>query len=72
MNQNPDEGMSKAHWASSQIDAADRSQDAYRASRETRLKSWNWFDRITTFVPAAIAGLFFLLILFWVIRLFVA
>ena len=60
-----------AQWANRQIVAAERKQGAYRASRETRSKSWHWTDIVSTFVPVAMAVLFLLLMLFWVIRLFV-
>ena len=33
-----------AQWANRQIVAAERKQGAYRASRETRSKSWHWTD----------------------------
>ena len=53
------------------IQAAERNQDIYRESREIHSKSWHWMDVVSAFVPAAIAGLFLLLTLFWVIWLFV-
>ena len=58
-------------WAVDQIQVAERNQDIYRESREIHSKSWHWMDIVSTFVPVAIAVLFLLLMLFWVIRLFV-
>ena len=73
MNENPYQGSnSKAQWASNQIQAAERNEGAYRASLETGLRSWHWVDKMTTLIPAAIAGLFVLLVLFWIIRLIMA
>ena len=56
-------------WAVDQIQVAERNQDIYRESREIHSKSWHWMDVVYTFVPTAIAGLFLLLTLFWVIWL---
>ena len=76
MSQNPyqpgaEESAEGAQWAANQINAAERNEGAYRASRETRSRSWHWKDIVSTILPGAIAGLFLLLMLFWVVRLFV-
>ena len=73
MSQNPYQPggeESGARWATNQIQAAERNEEAYRSSRETRAKSWHWLNAVLTFAPAAVAGLFLLLMLFWIIRLF--
>ena len=77
MSQNPyqpgaEESAEGAQWAANRINAAERNEGAYRASRETRQKSWHWLDIVSTYGPMAIGGLFLLLMLFWVVRLFLA
>lgn len=67
-----EESMRGAQWANNRIEAAERNEGAYRASRETRSRSWHWKDIASTVLPGAIAGLFLLLMLFWVVRLFVS
>ena len=66
-----EESMRGAQGATNRIQAAERNEGAYRASRETGKRSWHWIDVVSTYVPMAIGGLFLLLMLFWVIRLFV-
>lgn len=65
-----EESMRGAQWANNQIEAAQRKEGAYRTSRETRSRSWHWKDIASTVLPGTIAGLFLLLMLFWVVRLF--
>ena len=77
MNPNPyqpgaEESQHRAEWANSHIEAAERKEGAYRASRETGEKSWHWTDLVSTYVPVAIAVIFLLLMLFWVVRLIVS
>ncbi len=57
--------MQRHSWGRDQIRAAEQNEEAYRTSRETRSKSWRRIDRITTLLPAVLAGLFLLLVLFW-------
>ena len=66
-----EESMRSAQWANNRIEAAERNEGAFHASQETRSKSWHWKDIVSTVLPGAIAGLFLLLMLFWVIRLVV-
>lgn len=54
-------------WVSDRIRDTKRNENAYRASREIRSQSWNRFDRITTLLPAALAMLFLLLVLLWIV-----
>ena len=64
--------MSQRYWGRDQIRAAERNEEAYRRSRETRSKPWHRTDKFTTLVPAALAGLFLLLVLFWIIMFIVS
>ena len=59
--------MQRHFWGRDQIRAAEQNEEAYRTSRETRSKSWRRIDKITTLLPAALSGLFLLLVLFWIV-----
>ena len=59
-------------WGRDQIRAAEGNEEAYRTSREARSKPWHRHDKVTTLIPTAIAGIFLLLVLLWIVLFIVS